>query len=143
MNQMVISSSDICHLLHSCSDCSNPGDRCRSSFYSQANAGIVPRLTPTVRPLIRISAGKARFNTPRLAAERIQLVRGANLRAEPHERLRVQGFALVLLIPFIIGKVGLRYLNITCQGKSEGFFLQSGMSNKEEGFRPCPGCGLR
>ncbi|RKX90195.1 MAG: hypothetical protein DRZ90_16550, partial [Spirochaetes bacterium] len=42
--------------------------------------GIVPRLTPPVRPLIRISAGKARFNTPRLAAERIQLVRGANLR---------------------------------------------------------------
>jgi len=35
--------------------------------------GIVHRLSPPVRSLIRISAGKVRFNTLRLAAERIQL----------------------------------------------------------------------
>ncbi len=38
------------------------------------SVGIVPRLSPPVRPLIRMSAGKAWFHTPRLAAEKESLL---------------------------------------------------------------------
>ena len=63
----------------------------KKKFDSQTNerselahsVGIVPRLSPPVRPLIRMRAGKARFHTPRLAAERSRLW-----------RLRIQGSAL-------------------------------------------------
>ena len=60
-----------------------------SNFYSYKNSFIPKRNERSELVHSRMSAGKARVNTPRLAAER-----------EPYERLRVQGLPWGM-IPFI------------------------------------------
>ncbi|RKX87184.1 MAG: hypothetical protein DRP70_08970, partial [Spirochaetes bacterium] len=50
----------------------NAEERCNKSELARSELvhsdGIVPRLPPPVRPLIRMSDGKERFHTPRLAS---------------------------------------------------------------------------
>jgi len=54
------------------------------------SVGIVPRLTPAVRPLIRMSAGKAWFHTPRLC-------RGTGSRSSD-SRSRALPWSMILFI---------------------------------------------
>ena len=77
--------------------------------------GIVPRLSPPVRPLIRMSAGKAWFHTPRLCRGTGSRLSDSGSRALPWG-----------MIPFIIIAVVLMMLTASCRDSAPSAHVLAG-----------------